>query len=563
VRAVNAENQPLEHGGYTTAWQLVKSGLTRTLYVSTAYAWSESAAPSFLEPAVAAVETAVTESRDSLLRRHHTWWSHFYPKSFVSLPDSYWEGFYWIQLYKLASATRADGALADLCGPWLQPTPWPATWWNLNVQLTYWLPLTSNHLDLEDSLRRVLREHRDNLIKAVPAQYQSDSAGLIRATGQDLRGPLQDPSESLGQPGQGREMGNLTWVCHNLWLDYRMSMDDTFLREELYPLLRRAVNYYLHFLEEGSDQRLHLPSTYSPEYKAGPDCTYDLALLRWGCRALLESTTRLGLHDPLRSRWQDVLSRLADYPQDDTGFMIARGVALTESHRHYSHLLMAYPLYLRNVEQPGDAEVIQRTLTHWHSFPGALQGYSFTGGASLSAALGRGDDALRYLTGLKRFIQPNTLYREAGPVLETPLSAAQSIHDLFLQSWPGPQGSVVRIFPAVPTTWRDAVFEHWRAEGAFLVSAERKNGTTTWVRIKSLAGSRCLVQPHFNGAVKLAAADGIRLIELGDGRFELTLKKDEEAVLYTGEAPPLIDISPLSQSDHPYVFGLPDSLSHP
>ena len=57
-------------------------------------------------------------------------------------------------------------------------------------------------------------------------------------------------------------------------------MDDTLLRDPLFPLLRRAMNYYLKFLYAGDDGKLHLPLTFSPEYGSAPDCNYDLALIR-------------------------------------------------------------------------------------------------------------------------------------------------------------------------------------------------------------------------------------------------------------------------------------------
>ena len=46
------------------------------------------------------------------------------------------------------------------------------------------------------------------------------------------------------------------------------------------------------------------------------------------------------------------------------------------------------------------------------------------------------------------------MYKESGPVIETPLSAAQSIHDMLLQSW----GGKIRIFPAIPATWKDIAY---------------------------------------------------------------------------------------------------------
>lgn len=48
-------------------------------------------------------------------------------------------------MYKIAPASRPDGPVIDTCGPWLKnDTGWPAVWWNLNVQLTYWICYTSN-----------------------------------------------------------------------------------------------------------------------------------------------------------------------------------------------------------------------------------------------------------------------------------------------------------------------------------------------------------------------------------------------------------------------------------
>lgn len=42
----------------------------------------------------------------------------YYPASFLSVSDSVIEAFYWINMYKLASATRPDRTVYDLMGPW-------------------------------------------------------------------------------------------------------------------------------------------------------------------------------------------------------------------------------------------------------------------------------------------------------------------------------------------------------------------------------------------------------------------------------------------------------------
>lgn len=533
VGDINISIQPLLSGGETaTAWAERAGDSRRILTASVAHSFPGTNARI---DAVQEVRTVLGKSPEELRQLHRAWWHGYYPASFVSIPDTYWESFYWIQMYKLASATRSDGMLIDNLGPWLYITPWPGAWWNLNVQLTYWPTYAANRLELGESLNRSLYSNRKTLIENVPEAYRHDSAGLPRATGQDCAGPVDEPNGE-----NSPEIGLLLWACHNSWLHYRHTMDDEVLRNDLFPLLRRAVNYHLHFVSEGEDGKLHLPRTYSPEYGAGPDCNFDLALLRWGCTALIEACARLQIDDSLLPRWKEVLEKLVDYPVDENGYMIARGLPFEGGHRHYSHLLMLYPLYLVTREQDGAEELMLRSVRHWHSMP-RRAGYSFTGASSISSAFGRGNDALDYLNELRPFLQRNTLYREAGPVIETPLSGAQSIHDMLIQSW----GGTIRVFPAVPDAWPDIAFHDLSAEGGFLVSAKRTDGKSEFVRIKSLAGEPCRIRPGLEGEVKVAGDRAFVLEEMESGLFALDLQQGEEAILWSGERLPYLTISPV------------------
>ncbi len=495
-------------------------------------------------------------------RRHLRWWHGYYPASFLSIPDTRIESFYWIQMYKLASATRHDRAYIDNQGPWLQPTPWPFATWNLNVQLNYWAMVPANRAHLAGSLVRALDENRQNLIDNILPAYRADSASLARGAGTDLVSPVGPPQpgsqarliDGLGTGGgEGPpEMGDLPWALHNVWLIWRHTMDEHLLRDTIFPLLRRATNYYRHFLTRGDDGKLHLPLTYSPEYGAAPDLNYDLALLRWSCGALLDAATRLRIDDPLIPQWRQILAELVDYPQDQTGYMIGAGMPLSSSHRHYSHLLMIYPLYLVNREQNGATSLIERSLKHWRSMPEELRGYSSTGASSISSALGKGDDALAYLKELlDDYVRPNSFYKESGPVIETPLSGAQSIHDMLLQSW----GGTIRPFPAMPVGWAESVFADLSAEGAFLVSARRQAGRTAWVRVESRAGEPFALETDILAPVALVNGRSRVLRPDGPRRWRADLRKGETILIFPAGSPPRTDIAPLTP-DVPNSFGL-------
>ena len=183
----------------------------------------------------------------------------------------------------------------------------------------------------------------------------------------------------------------------------------------------------------------------------------------------------------------------------------------------------------------------------WERDAALFRGYSFTGGASIHALLGQGDTALARLNqylDAPRYMQPNSFYAEAGPVIETPLSAATSIQDMFLQDW----GGALRVFPAVPTLWTEAAFDRLRADGAFLVSAVRHDGRTAWVRIESLAGEPCrLVVGDWDSAVVRAHTGPAPKLTKGTaGDYAIELRRGASVVLAPDATTPLPDARPVT-----------------
>ena len=273
--------QALNAGGQTaTAFRITTTHKTQRLLLAVAHTYPEAAADKIVLKAVR--EAAMLGQL--LVRSHRLWWHDFYRKSFLSIPDKRLQAFYWIQLYKFASAcTRGSPAIAT-CGPWLENTPWPA-------DLVEPQRAAGVLADPRLEPRRVRRRHvldrqfRTCSSSRCPREYRHDCAGIaapptrcsttVRVSATPVTASAF-PALSCRCP----RIGNLTWALHNVWLTYRHTMDDRILRDVLFPMLRRAINYYLHFLTKGADGKLHLPSTYSPEYGVNaPDCNYDLALI--------------------------------------------------------------------------------------------------------------------------------------------------------------------------------------------------------------------------------------------------------------------------------------------
>ena len=539
--------QPLKAGSdYATAWkESVREG-EHTVLISVANRHSTTGSA---EDAVAAVTTALRKGVPAMEQANRDWWHAFYPTSFVSLPDARLESFYWIQLYKMASATREGYPVVDLMGPWFRKSVWAAYWQNLNVQLAYYSVLPANHPELAEPLCHLLWDCRADLIANVPKEYQEDSAALGNPTGYgDLHAPGPGPvREKLGNASY--HFIALPWLMQQFWLQYRFTMDEERLRREIHPLLKRTMNTYLHVIDLGPDGRYHIPMAFSDEYGNAPDTNLNLALLRWGLQTLIADNERLKLNDPDAAKWKEVLDKLTDYPVDETGLMIGKDTPFAKPHRHSSHLFSIFPLYVMNVEdQPEKRPLMEKSLAHFLSFNGDDCMFKFTGAASLYAALGDGNDALKCLNRALEpqakgpTVTPNTLYSENGwPTFESPISAQRAILDMLIQSW----GGTIRVFPACPDVWKEAAFYDLRTEGAFLVSAKRSNGKTLFIGIKSLAGEPChlktdLAEPIIAEGIPASA---IRRI---NGLLEIDLKKGEQVVLHTEGVAAPFTIEPLS-----------------
>lgn len=546
----------LHAGGQTAvAWLEKKVGDKTVLWLSVQHSFPNQNA---VDKVVAAVRAAATTDQSAWVKQHRDWWHSYYPQSFVSVGDDYWDSFYWIQQYKLACATRDKGWIIDNQGPWLQLTGWPGIWWNLNAQLSHSGGYTANRRGMVSAMSYRLDINRDNLALNVAEPYRADSYAIGRSSsGWDLLSPAGQPNGRAQMDGNlARETGNLLWALHNVDMECRYWQDSQLRDRVLYPLLTRAVNYYRHFLVENDEGLLSLPETYSPEYRRATDCTYDIDLLRWGVGRLLELADEQGLtkaSEPLIPAWEEIQSKLVRAHVDEkTGRMVGRDVKLTSRHRHWSHLMAIFPLRTLTPEATADRELIERSLNHWHSF-GRAMGYSFTGGASMAALLGDGERALEFLNGLKSFLKPNTFYSEIGlPVMETPLHGATAMQEMLLQSW----GGRLRVFPAIPKEWSDAQFHQLRGEGAFLVSARREAGETQWVLVESEAGGQVEVEPQLANAQWMSSGDP-KVQHDRDGIYTIQMSPGDLVMFWPrGTVLSKLSMAPVVFHREKYHFGL-------
>jgi alpha-L-fucosidase 2 len=540
--------QTLQAGGdYATVYRVITNSKTKDAIFSTVLASTANEVPlcgHSVKIATNDIQAVEKTGVESALEKHREAWHQIYPRSFVSIPDAQMEGFYWIQIYKFASAVREGGPALDLLGPWFKLTTWPSIWWNLNIQLTYWLPNASNHPDFGKTFIALM----DDIFELRLNSYTRDGKSLL-------------------------DLGDFAWVLHNYWLYYSYLGDKEAIKTKWLPKAKKVLEEYRKMLKTNDRGIYEIMPMKSPEYNDDdlprPNTTYNLSLIHWLINASLEVSD----NDPELMKWKEIGSKLIPYPVDKNGLMISSNQSFDMSHRHYSHLIALFPLFQLSPDKTEDRELVNKSVEHFMKIDNGqkLTGYSFTGAASLYAALGMGNEAYEnlhyFLNGdlKKSILLLNTHYVERGgknPCIETPLSHASAMLELLLQSW----GNKIRVFPAVPEKWNEAAFSDLRAQGGFLVSAVRREGKTQWVSIFSEKGEPCyLKMTDWKGAIKpFNPSRDFIIKEIADGEYQIDLRAGERITLGSGVATidPIVRVIP-----HPtgsYVsYGLPEGKGYP
>jgi alpha-L-fucosidase 2 len=220
---------------------------------------------------------------------------------------------------------------------------------------------------------------------------------------------------------------------------------------------------------------------------------------------------------------------------------------------------MFYPLYLVTPDLPENRELLIKSLDTWLELSRqeekekgwcAFAAYTHTGASSMYASLGDGENALKYLNGFIDYplVKPNSLYSESGPVLESPLSSAQCVHDMLIQSW----GRTIRVFPAIPESWKSITFANLRTEGAFLVSASRREGENQWVRVYSENGGICKLVHNIESAT-LSLNSGYPE-PVNRGQVEVKMNPGDDLVIKDSSFNGEIEIIPVDVSPC-YMYG--------
>ena len=459
-------------------------------------------------------EAAMQRGVKTDYKAHMDFWNNYWAQSSVTLPEAVLQKQYDNDMYKFGSTTREHSYPISLQAVWTADNGKLPSWkgdyhHDLNTQLSYWPTYTGNHLKEGLGFLNTLWNQMDVYKKYTRTYFETEGMnvpGVCTLVGEPMGGWIQYAmSQTAG-----------AWLTQHFYLHWKYSLDREFLKDRAYPFIKEVATFLeqISVVDDKGVRKLTMSS--SPEKNENSikawfmDMTnYDLALMKFTFSAASELAAELKLQDE-SAHWKAVGEQLPELAVDKDGSLsIAVDYPYNQSHRHLSHAMAIHPLGLLDWSQGEKAQnIIRATIKKIDDFgPAYWTGYTYTWLGNMKARAFDGEGAAEDLRILAEcFCLPNTFHvngdqSKSGKstytyrpfTLEGNFAFAAGIQEMLLQSHTG----IVRVFPAIPADWSDVSFRGLRAMGAFLVSAEKKGGEVSCVRIYPEQGGTLRIASPF------------------------------------------------------------------
>jgi alpha-L-fucosidase 2 len=451
--------------------------------------------------------TASAPGFSRALLEHKDWWHDFWSKSDIQVPDTILQKQWYLEQYKFGSAARADAPPISLQAVWTADNgklpPWKGDFHNdLNTQLSYWPAYSANHLDLEQGFLNWLWDIKPAAEKYTQAYFGVGGLnvpGVATLQGEPMGGWIQ---YSFGPTVSA-------WLAQHFYLHWRYTLNRDFLKDKAYPYISSVARFLDEFSVRDSSGLRKLPLSSSPEIHDNSSrawfsqtTNFDIGLIRFTFAKAAELAGELG-NSVDSVKWNRILNEWPGLASDSTGLNFAPGEQYAESHRHFSHLVAWHPLGVIDwSDGPENQIILSNTLKTLEKFgPDWWCGYSYSWLGNLYARAFNGEKAAAVLKDFATcFTLPNSFHVNGDQTksgkskflyrpftLEGNFAFAAGLQEMLIQSHTG----VIRVFPAVPASWRKASFKNLRAEGAFLVSADLVEGKVVRIEIHAEKDGIC------------------------------------------------------------------------
>ncbi|WP_231571428.1 glycoside hydrolase family 95 protein [Gordoniibacillus kamchatkensis] len=405
--------------------------------------------------------------------------------------------------YLLLSCSRPGSMAANLQGIWNDSftPPWESKYTiNVNTEMNYWPAEPCNLAECHEPLFELIERMRPNGRRTAQELY--GCGGFVAHHNTNLWGETRIEgmlvSSSIWPLGAA-------WLSLHLWEHYRYGMDEAFLAEKAYPVMKEAAQFLLDYMVMDGQGRLVTGPSISPENKfVAPDGGHghlcmgpamDTQIAHTLFAACCEAAHVIGGDEPFCRKLEaaigllpgirigkhgQIMEWLDDYDEAEPG------------HRHISQLFALHPGELIDKHRtPELAAAAKRTLERRLAHGGGHTGWSRAWIVNFWARLGEGDAAYSHLRELlASSTYPNLFDCHPPFQIDGNFGAAAGIAEMLLQS----HGGAIELLPALPAAWPDGEVRGLRARGAFGIDISWRDGALHEADVRAGRTGTCRIR---------------------------------------------------------------------
>jgi alpha-L-fucosidase 2 len=424
--------------------------------------------------------------------------------------------------YLMISGSRPGGQPLNLQGMWNDKVipPWNGGYTiNINTEMNYWPAEPANLSECHQPLIRMIKEIAVSGTETAKNMYHRrgwvahHNVSVWRETYPNDGGPVAS-YWPMAAP----------WLCSHLWEHYLFTGDEDFLRNDAYPLMKSASEFYADWLVDNDEGFLVTPVSTSPENafftKEGKraavsmGCTMDMSLIRELFTRTVGASKKLNMDVDFRKEVQDKLSKLLPYRIGAKGQLQEWQQDFEEpepTHRHLSHLYGLHPgNQINNDTRPELMQAIARTLELRGD---AATGWSMGWKINLWARMLDGNHANLIINNLFKPVGIDSIPSRGGGGLYLNLFDAcppfqidgnfgytAGVTEMLLQSHAG----FIQLLPALPSGWSSGKITGLKTRGGFVADITWENGKLSKAKITSTLGGNCRLRTSLPVSIKQA-----------------------------------------------------------